>query len=493
MAVAEIKRFLDEQQHKCDRLLNEIFKISSSGDFDNSTDRYHLLKKYHGLAGTNAIINETDNRIEIPPCPSILNLFCWSLSNIRGTTVLSCPLAWIIRSDDLTSNSLKNLTMSSRICLANNQWYQNLSGTSSSLCAASDTSYMSNYTHKYPLDLAIGLSRWLRIIKIISFVGYTTSLITLIAAMVIFSLLRKLWNPRNRLHMHLFASFIMRAFMALLKYLIFIDGIGFSKNFVFIDEINVSIKETWVCKVFMSLWQYFIMANYSWILMEGLYLHNLILLALCSKTSTITLYILLGWGLPGLIVVPWIIIRATMEDTFCWTINDNSLSFLIIIRIPIMISILFNFMLFLNIVRVLFVKLKTSVHLQQKKMQYKRWAKSTLVLIPLFGAHYAIFIELSYHENQHIELVWLFFDQLSASFQGTFVALLYCLLNGEVRAELHRIWNIRRSKRSIDSFNSGHRELSKNPRNKINRKRHRSEGDNVSYPASISMRELSLP
>lgn len=30
--------------------------------------------------------------------------------------------------------------------------------------------------------------------------------------------------------------------------------------------------------------------------MEGLYLHNLILLALGSKTNTITLYILLGWG-----------------------------------------------------------------------------------------------------------------------------------------------------------------------------------------------------
>jgi len=51
-----------------------------------------------------------------------------------------------------------------------------------------------------------------------------------------------------------------------------------------------------ICKAITSLWQYFIVANYSWILMEGLYLHNLVFKALCADTNTIALYILLGWG-----------------------------------------------------------------------------------------------------------------------------------------------------------------------------------------------------
>lgn len=46
----------------------------------------------------------------------------------------------------------------------------------------------------------------------------------------------------------------------------------------------------------ISIWQYFILANYTWILMEGLYLHNLIFLALFTDTSSISLYIGLGWG-----------------------------------------------------------------------------------------------------------------------------------------------------------------------------------------------------
>ena len=59
---------------------------------------------------------------------------------------------------------------------------------------------------------------------------------------------------------------------------------------------HARVFQNWVCKLITSLWQYFIMANYSWILMEGLYLHNLIFLALFSDTSSITPYVGLGWG-----------------------------------------------------------------------------------------------------------------------------------------------------------------------------------------------------
>ncbi|XP_047491125.1 uncharacterized protein LOC125040563 isoform X1 [Penaeus chinensis] len=44
-------------------------------------------------------------------------------------------------------------------------------------------------------------------------------------------------------------------------------------------------------------------------------------------------------------------------------------------------------------------------------------------------------------KNHTIELIWLFTDQFFASFQGFFVATLYCLLNAEVRSELRKIWH----------------------------------------------------
>lgn len=54
---------------------------------------------------------------------------------------------------------------------------------------------------------------------------------------------------------------------------------------------------------------------------------------------------------------------------------------------------------------------------------HSRWAKSTLVLVPLFGAHYTLFLGLSYHKDNRVELVWLFFDQFFASFQVLLLAL----------------------------------------------------------------------
>lgn len=102
------------------------------------------------------------------------------------------------------------------------------------------------------------------------------------------------------MHMHLFASFVMRAFMALLKDILFVSGIGLAEVVIRNDDSYLLVDEAennWQCKMFTSLWQYFILANYSWILMEGIYLHNLVILALFTDAnSSIAAYIAFGWG-----------------------------------------------------------------------------------------------------------------------------------------------------------------------------------------------------
>lgn len=166
------------------------------------------------------------------------------------------------------------------------------------------------------------------------------------------------------LHMHLFSSFIMRAIMALLKDILFVSGVGLSSDVLVKNGasywLDDAIESNWRCKAFTSAWQYFILANYAWILMEGLYLHNLVFFALYTESnSNIIGYIILGWGrsrrlytfmvskpqldhfsgLPAIFVIPWIILRKVYEDVYCWTTNDNNNLFLII-RVPTMLSIL---------------------------------------------------------------------------------------------------------------------------------------------------------
>ncbi|XP_011495598.1 PREDICTED: parathyroid hormone 2 receptor-like [Ceratosolen solmsi marchali] len=370
-------------------------------------------------------------------------ILCWPSTPPGELAVQSCP--HYIAGFDLQANATRH-------CTENGQWYwsvkQNSTWTNYSHCFLDQfVTVLMDISDVQP-DNVTSIGKYLPMIKYISKVGYAVSFSTLVVAFCILASIKKLRCQRNILHMHLFASFMVRAFMFLLKNILFVAGVGLSTD-VLIKNGNSywladKFESNWHCKAFTSTWQYCILANYSWILMEGLYLHNLIFCALfADANANITVYIVLGWGLPAIFVTTWVILRALFEDIYCWTTHDNTLIFQII-RIPTTFSVVINFILFVNIVRVLLSKLKSTV--SEDTLRYKRWARSTLVLVPLFGVHYSIFLGMSYSMgiNETVEIVWLFCDQLFASFQGFFVAVLYCFLNGEVRAELSRALRARK-------------------------------------------------
>lgn len=55
---------------------------------------------------------------------------------------------------------------------------------------------------------------------------------------------RKLHCARNKLHMNLFASFIFRAFIKLLKDLVFVNGVGFSDTVRYKDGETFFFEDT---------------------------------------------------------------------------------------------------------------------------------------------------------------------------------------------------------------------------------------------------------
>ncbi|EEB13319.1 parathyroid hormone receptor, putative [Pediculus humanus corporis] len=359
-------------------------------------------------------------------------IMCWSWAYPNQILTQQCPS--YIAGFDQTSNATK-------LCTENGTWYvspkTNQEWTNYNQCFIDHKTTI--FVQVSSIDSFL-LKEYLPILKGISHIGYGISLISLVMASLILLSFRKLYCSRNTLHLHLFVSFIMRAFVTFLKEFLFEQGIGLRSNFVeqngtkyFLDEIN----SNWECKSLTTIWQYFIMANYSWILMEGLYMHNLLMFALFSDNANIFMYIILGWGLPIIFVISWALVRINLENDLCWTTNLISRNFLII-RIPIIISVLVNFGLFLNIIRLLLLKVKSAV--QEETQKYWRLAKSTIVLAPLFGVHYTIFLGMSYCVgiNETIELIWLFCDQLFASFQGFFVALFFCFLNNEVQTEMKK-------------------------------------------------------
>ncbi|XP_061551164.1 vasoactive intestinal polypeptide receptor 2 isoform X1 [Phycodurus eques] len=255
--------------------------------------------------------------------------------------------------------------------------------------------------------------------------GHSLSLIFLTTGSAVLCFFRKLHCTRNSIHLNLFLSFILRAAAVLAK-----------DHFLFGRAAHCSAQPSLVaCRASLVLLQYFIMANFFWLLVEALYLHTL-LVAMFSQNTHFVVYMLIGWGIPSVIVFTWVLMRIYLEDTGCWERNDNPIPNWVI-NGPIGLSIVVNFLLFIRIIRILVQKLQCPDVGGGDHLQYGRLAKSTLLLIPLFGIHYVVFVSLS---ESMAEDYKIFFDLALGSFQGLVVAILYCFLNSEVQGELTRKW-----------------------------------------------------
>ncbi|XP_015741157.1 parathyroid hormone/parathyroid hormone-related peptide receptor-like isoform X1 [Coturnix japonica] len=269
-------------------------------------------------------------------------------------------------------------------------------------------------------------------------IGYSISLASLIVAVCILSYFKRLHCTRNYIHMHLFTSFICRAASIFLKDAVLYSG---SDAKLREEELGAELGQRSHlvgCKVVVTLFLYFLATNHYWILVEGLYLHSLIFMAFLSNKNYLWVLIIIGWGLPAVFVSIWASVRASLADTQCWDLSAGNMKW--IYQVPILAAVVVNFFLFLNIVRVLASKLwETNTGKLDPRQQYRKLLKSTLVLMPLFGVHYVVFMAMPYTEVSGV--LWqiqMHYEMLFNSSQGFFVAFIYCFCNGEVQAEIKK-------------------------------------------------------
>ncbi|KAM8945792.1 parathyroid hormone/parathyroid hormone-related peptide receptor-like [Pelodytes ibericus] len=280
-------------------------------------------------------------------------------------------------------------------------------------------------------------------LRVIYTVGYSASLAALLLALCLLCCFKRLHCTRNYIHIHLFTSFICRAGSIFLKDVVLYSG----EDEVTSDDpmagfgLSKSTEVQWVgCKATVTLFLYFLATNHYWILVEGLYLHSLIFMAFLSDRSYFWALTIIGWGLPAVFVSVWASVRVSLADTQCWDLSAGHLKW--IYQTPILAATLVNFFLFLNIIRVLASKLwETNTGKLDPRQQYGKLLKSTLVLMPLFGVHYVLFMAMPYTEMTG--LLWqiqMHYEMFFNSSQGFFVAIIYCLCNGEVQAEVRKLW-----------------------------------------------------
>ncbi|KAM3860407.1 vasoactive intestinal polypeptide receptor 2-like [Diretmus argenteus] len=341
-------------------------------------------------------------------CPAIWdNISCWQTAAVGEVLTLSCPTA-LLHLFGKNGNISRNCT---------EEGWTDVYPDIPVACWSDDL--------EEPNKLV-----FYRVVKILYTLGHSLSLIALLTSATILCLFRRLHCTRNYIHLNLFVSFILRAVAVLTK-----DAILFSHS----EHADCSTQSSLLgCKTSLVFLNYFIMANFFWLLVEGLYLHTL-LLVMHTYSARLAIYMLIGWGIPSVLVVVWVICRIYLEDTWCWEKNDNPVPKRVI-NWPIMASVIINFVLFISIIRILVQKLRCTNVGGNDQSQYRRLAKSTLLLIPLFGVNYVVFVYLVESADKSMEEYKILFDLGLGSFQGLVVAILYCFLNSEVQGELRRTW-----------------------------------------------------
>ncbi|XP_058474968.1 secretin receptor [Solea solea] len=259
--------------------------------------------------------------------------------------------------------------------------------------------------------------------------GYSVSLVSLTVAITIFCLFRKLHCTRNYIHIQLFISFILRAVFIFIR-----DSLLFTNEDLYhCDHYPVA------CKAVLMFSNYAILANYSWLLVEGHFLFTLVSHSFFSLRKHLTCYIVLSWGFPLVVIVCWGFAKYFYEDEGCWETRSHEWIWWIL-RVPVLLTISVNLVYFSGILKILVSKLRTPDAQRNEFSQYKRLIKSTFFLVALFGLHYILFVFLPVEMSGLVFKVWTFAELALSSTQGCVVAVLYCFMNGEVQQEIQRRW-----------------------------------------------------
>ncbi|XP_032341667.1 gastric inhibitory polypeptide receptor isoform X1 [Camelus ferus] len=320
-------------------------------------------------------------------------------------------------------------------------------------------------------------------LQVVYTVGYSLSFATLLFALLILSFFRRLRCTRNYIHINLFTSFMLRA-TAILTRDRLLPPTGPYPG----DQAPLLWNQALAaCRTAQVMTQYCVGANYTWLLVEGIYLHSLLVLVGGSEEGHFRCYMLVGWGAPALFVIPWVIVRYLYENTQCWERNDIKAIWWII-RTPILLTILvrpappppgglrdfpswearryalfprrfrawvcltlslqINFIIFIRILGILVSKVRTR---QMRCPDYRlRLARSTLTLVPLLGVHEVVFAPVTEEQARGtLRLAKLGFEIFLSSFQGFLVSILYCFINKEVQSEIRRGWHRCRLRHSL--------------------------------------------
>ncbi|XP_071963954.1 uncharacterized protein [Antedon mediterranea] len=244
----------------------------------------------------------------------------------------------------------------------------------------------------------------------------------------------ELWNClRNNIHKNLVACMVV-----------------FNALFVFGAD---KTEHEDSCRVIAILLHYFLLCMFTWMAAEAVYILDKVVRKTTSKWNRLKYYLIVCYSIPAIIVAVTISFSPDnyATDGICWL--DVSSGAIFAFLVPMYIILIFNVMVTLKAVKVIYERSKgrvashplesTSMSKPVKQstatktvkeahkvenQQMKRTLRGMLVLIPIFGLTwlFAIFA----FDSEHVLFQYLF--AISNSFQGVYIFIIYCLQDKKI-------------------------------------------------------------
>ncbi|XP_039272498.2 uncharacterized protein LOC120346747 isoform X3 [Styela clava] len=266
----------------------------------------------------------------------------------------------------------------------------------------------------------------LKNLSLITYIGCSISIFCLVLSLCVFALVKNAFEESGNIRGHRTERYHLHANLALSMLLGQVTFLVGADNPPGTDS----------CKATAILLHFFYMSAFSWMLVEGLHLYNLVVKVFRSAQSRLGYYYMIGWGTPLLICT--ISVAAAFsgygENKNCW-LDINNTMVIWAFAGPALFVILVNTIILIKVTRVITTLAKSKdncLSCMTDKATVVVCAKGIAVLMPILGVTW-VFGVFAVNEDT---IIFQYLFAIFNSLQGFFLFMFHCIFNSETRASL---------------------------------------------------------
>ncbi|XP_022784545.1 adhesion G protein-coupled receptor L4-like [Stylophora pistillata] len=256
-------------------------------------------------------------------------------------------------------------------------------------------------------------TRDVNVLEIITYIGLSLSITGFLLTITLYFFLTDVRQPLPQIRLGLSVSL----------------GAG---QTIFLAGINATENKA-LCITSAVLMQYFLMAAFGWMLVEGNYLY-LFVVKVYNINTKMYLYHVMSWGFPVVMVAISLGIAAEKDgiksyisDEHCWMSSANNLIW-IFISFVVVIEVI-NILILARVIR----EMTTMQPRGEKQMQQIRLGiRACVVMIPLLGITWLFGLLSPVHK------AFSYIFTILNSTQGFLIFILHCARNSQIREKFNR-------------------------------------------------------